>query len=234
MGSKSKTRNREWKTTPINFLKAWFSRSGCVNIPYIFTKHKTCSSVIFNYCKHIGGVKRGGTFTVGSGRHWASLRHWAQQCIDCGVVQTRPYLVHTHWMPFLLHRSELNGKQNFRESLKIGMTVWKSVKRIPLTDRKISSCWIAKKSRLTVIRINQYFSTRVRGYISVRGTFWMSAQALGTNKFAIMPSSNNNFINFIQQTFLFVQRINVPYQREKFQHSTVLHDIYTFECQVVM
>jgi len=56
----------------------------------------------------------------------------------------------------------------------------------------------------------------------------MSAQALGKNKFAIMPSNNNNFINFIQQTFLFEQRINVPDQREKFHHSTVLHAINTF------
>ena len=92
----------------------------------------------------------------------------------------------------------------------------------------------SKKFRLTVIRINKCFSTRVRGHISILGRLWMSAQALGTNKFAIMPSNNNNFINFIQQTFLLVQRINVPYQREKFQNSTVPHDINTFECKVVM
>jgi len=33
----------------------------------------------------------------------------------------------------------------------------------------------------------------------------LSPQALGTNKFSAMPSHNNNFINFIQLTFLFIQ-----------------------------
>jgi len=35
----------------------------------------------------------------------------------------------------------------------------------------------------------------------------MSPQALRANKFALMPSNNDNFINFIQSTFLFVQRL---------------------------
>jgi len=43
----------------------------------------------------------------------------------------------------------------------------------------------------------------------------MSPQALGANKFAVMPSHNNSFINFIQSTFLFVQRLNAHNQREK-------------------
>jgi len=34
----------------------------------------------------------------------------------------------------------------------------------------------------------------------------MSPQALGANTFAVMHSHNNNFINFILLTFLFVQR----------------------------
>jgi len=37
----------------------------------------------------------------------------------------------------------------------------------------------------------------------------MSPQALGTNAFALMSSNNNNFINYIQSTFLFIQRLNV-------------------------
>jgi len=44
----------------------------------------------------------------------------------------------------------------------------------------------------------------------------MSPQALGANKFALMPSSNNNiFIKFIQSIGEFVQRLNAPNQREK-------------------
>jgi len=35
----------------------------------------------------------------------------------------------------------------------------------------------------------------------------MSPQAPGTNKFSVMPSHKNNFINFIQSTFLFVHRL---------------------------
>jgi len=34
---------------------------------------------------------------------------------------------------------------------------------------------------------------------------------------SLMPSHNNNFINFIQSTFLFIQRLNAPNQHEKFK-----------------
>jgi len=44
-----------------------------------------------------------------------------------------------------------------------------------------------------------------------------------------MPSNHSDFINFIQSTFLFVQRLNVPNQREKLKNSTVSHGISTFE-----
>jgi len=57
----------------------------------------------------------------------------------------------------------------------------------------------------------------------------MSTQALWANKFALMPSNNNYFINFIQSTFLFVKRLNAPNQREKFKNSTLPHDVYTFD-----
>ena len=63
----------------------------------------------------------------------------------------------------------------------------------------------------------------------VRGGVWMSPQALGANKFALMPTNNSNFTNFVQLTFLFVKRLNVPDQREHFKNYTVPHGIYTFE-----
>jgi len=44
-----------------------------------------------------------------------------------------------------------------------------------------------------------------------------------------MRSNNNNFIHFIQSTFLFV--LNAPNQREKFKNSAVPHGIYTFEIE---
>ena len=44
-----------------------------------------------------------------------------------------------------------------------------------------------------------------------------------------MPSHNDNFINFIQSTFMFVHRSNVPIQHEKLKNFTVLHGIYAFE-----
>jgi len=36
-----------------------------------------------------------------------------------------------------------------------------------------------------------------------------------------MPSHNNNFINFIQLTFLFIQGYNAPDQRAKFNNLPV-------------
>jgi len=44
-----------------------------------------------------------------------------------------------------------------------------------------------------------------------------------------MPSHNDNFINFIQSSFMFVHRSNVPSQHEKFKNFTFLHGIYAFE-----
>jgi len=35
----------------------------------------------------------------------------------------------------------------------------------------------------------------------------MSLQACGANKFAVMPSDNVSFINFVQSMFFFVQRL---------------------------
>jgi len=46
----------------------------------------------------------------------------------------------------------------------------------------------------------------------------MSLQALGANKFAVIPSHHNNCINFIPSTFLFIKK-------SKF---TVPHSICTF------
>jgi len=57
----------------------------------------------------------------------------------------------------------------------------------------------------------------------------MSPPALGANKFALMPSNNNDFINFVQSTVLIVQRLNAPSQREKCKNSTAPQGIYTFE-----
>jgi len=57
----------------------------------------------------------------------------------------------------------------------------------------------------------------------------MSPQALWAITLLKLLSNNNNFINFIQSTFLFVQRLNAPIQREKLKNSTVPQGIYTFE-----
>jgi len=46
----------------------------------------------------------------------------------------------------------------------------------------------------------QCFSSRVHGKL-----WMMSPQAQGANKFAVVRSHNNCFINFIQSTFLFIQ-----------------------------
>jgi len=56
----------------------------------------------------------------------------------------------------------------------------------------------------------------------------MSLQALRSSEVALMPSNNTVFINFILSTFLFVQRLNAPNQRENFKNSTVPHGIDTF------
>jgi len=45
---------------------------------------------------------------------------------------------------------------------------------------------------------------RVRG---LSGRLWVIPQALAANKFAVIPSHNNNCINFIPSTFLFEQQL---------------------------
>jgi len=57
------------------------------------------------------------------------------------------------------------------------------------------------KATTTLKILRQCFST------SVRGRLWMSPQALRGKMFSVIPSHHNNFINFIQLTFLFVQRL---------------------------
>jgi len=49
------------------------------------------------------------------------------------------------------------------------------------------------------------------------------------NKFAVMPSHNNNFINYIQSTFLLVQRLKCTWPAWINEKFAVPHGIYTFE-----
>jgi len=46
----------ENKTHSVVSVWIWWER--CFNIPYNFTKHKTWSSFIVNFCKQIWGVER--------------------------------------------------------------------------------------------------------------------------------------------------------------------------------
>ena len=60
--------NRQWKTRIIAVCV-------CFITPYIFYKHETWSFIL-NSCKQIWVVERAGSFIVGPGRHFGSIRHW--------------------------------------------------------------------------------------------------------------------------------------------------------------